>query len=97
MKRADSYRKACRRLNNFSSTSAIVAALISPTITELILTCDSKPAKQVLHGLAKQLADVSYRDVIQNAGTKTLIPWLGMIGLMLYYSYPIYAHPKTHT
>ena len=79
-KRADSYHKACRVLNNFSSTSAIVTALISPTITELTLTCDSWPVKQVLHGLAAELADISYRHVIQNAGTKTLIPWLGTIG-----------------
>ena len=79
-KRADSYHKACRKLNNFSSTSAIVAALISPSITELILTCDSRSAKQVLHELATELADVSYRHVIQNAGMKTLIPWLGTIG-----------------
>ena len=72
-------------MHNFSSTSAIVTSLISPTITELTFTCDSKPAKQVLHGLAKELADVSYRDVIQNEGTKQLIPWLGTIGVMLYY------------
>ena len=80
MKRADSYHKACRKLNNFSSTSAIVTALISPTITDLTLTCDRWPAKQVLHGLATELADISYRHVIQNAGTKTLIPWLGATG-----------------
>ena len=85
MKRADSYRKACRKLNNFSSTSAIVTALTSPTIANLTLTCDSKRAKHVLHGLARQLADVSYRNVIENEETKTLIPWLGMIGLTLYY------------
>ena len=86
-KQADSYHKACRGLNNFSSTSAIVTALISPTITELILTCDSKTAEQVLHGLATELTDESYRNVIRSAGTKQLIPWLGEIGLMLYYHY----------
>ena len=80
MKRADSCHKACRVLNNFSSTSAIVTALISPTINELTLTCDNWPAKQVLHELATELTDVSYRHAIQNAGTKTLIPWLGATG-----------------
>ena len=94
MKQADSYHKACRGLNNFSSTSAIVTALISPTITELTLTCDSKTAKQVLHGLATELADDSYRNVIQSAGTKQLIPWLGKIGLMLYYHY---LTPNAHS
>ena len=84
-KQADSYHKACRKLNNFSSTAAIVTALISPTINELTLTCDNKPARQVLHGLATELTDDSYRNVIQRAGTKQLIPWLGKIGLMLYY------------
>ena len=83
--RADSYRKACRKLHNFSSTSAIVTTLLSPTIAKLTLTRDSKQAKQVLYGLGKQLADISYRDVIQNEGTKRLIPWLGTIGLMHYY------------
>ena len=87
MKRADSFCKACRKLHNFSSTSAIVTTLLSPTIAKLTLTCDSKPAKQFLHGLVKQLADVSYRSVIENEGTKQLIPWLGKIGLILYYHY----------
>ena len=87
MKRADSFCKACRKLHNFSSTSAIVTTLLSPSIAKLILTCDSKPAKQVLLGLAKQLAGVSYRNVIENEGTKQLIPWLGKIGLILYYHY----------
>ena len=62
-----------------------MTTLISPAIAKLTLTCNSKPAKQVLHGLARQLADVSYRNVIENEETKTLIPWLGMIGLTLYY------------
>jgi len=68
--------QACRKLNNFSSTSAIVTTLLSPNITNLPLTCDNKTVKQVLHGLAKELSDVSYRSVIQKAGTKQLIPWL---------------------
>jgi hypothetical protein len=84
---ADPDPKACRKLNNFSSTSAIVTTLISPSIAKLTLTCDSRPAKQVLIALAKELSDGSYRNVIQNAETKRLIPWLGAIGLMLYCHY----------
>jgi hypothetical protein len=68
--------QACRKLNNFSSTSAIVTTLISPTITKLTLTRDSKSAKEVLNALAHELSDDSYRMVIQNAETKRLIPWL---------------------
>ncbi len=88
---ADRHHKACRRLNNFSSTSAIVTALQSPTITSLTLTCESKAAKQVLHELAKELTltDGSYRNIIRNAATKELIPWLGTIGLMFNHHYLI--------
>ncbi|KAH9029102.1 hypothetical protein EDB85DRAFT_1555024 [Lactarius pseudohatsudake] len=70
--------QACRKLNNFSSTSAIVTALLSPTITGLALTCESRATKQVLHGLAKELTstDGSYRRVIRSTATKELIPWL---------------------
>ncbi|KAF8266619.1 hypothetical protein EI94DRAFT_1786854 [Lactarius quietus] len=68
--------QACRKQHNFSSTSAIVTTLLSPAISNLTLTCDNKTAKQVLHGLAKDLSDVSYRNVIHNTGTKQLIPWL---------------------
>ncbi|KAH9057641.1 ras guanine nucleotide exchange factor domain-containing protein [Lactarius vividus] len=70
--------QACRKLNNFSSTSAIVTALLSPTITNLALTCESRATKQSLHGLAKELTptDGSYRNMIRNAATKELIPWL---------------------
>jgi hypothetical protein len=85
--RADCRYKACRMLNNFSSTSAIVTTLLSPNITSLPLTCDNKTANQVLHGLAKELSDASYRNVIQKAGTKQLIPWLGTIGLKLDHHY----------
>ncbi|KAH9039390.1 hypothetical protein EDB84DRAFT_1436992 [Lactarius hengduanensis] len=74
--------QACRKLNNFSSTSAIVTALLSPTITGLALTCESRATKQVLHGLAKELTstDGSYRNVIRSTATKELIPWLSTIG-----------------
>ncbi|KAH9057103.1 hypothetical protein EDB83DRAFT_2316074 [Lactarius deliciosus] len=70
--------QACRKLNNFSSTSAIVTALLSPTITGLTLTCESRATKQILHGLTKELTptDGSYRNVIRNTATKELIPWL---------------------
>ncbi|KAH8980822.1 hypothetical protein EDB86DRAFT_3087571 [Lactarius hatsudake] len=70
--------QACRKLNNFSSTSAIVTALLSPTITGLALTCESRATKQILHGLAKELTskDGSYRNVIRSTATKELIPWL---------------------
>ena len=87
MKRAESYLKACRKLHNFSSSSAILTALISSTITKLPLTCGSRPAKQVLRGLAREVADVSYQQVMQYEGTKQLIPWLCTIDLMLYYYY----------
>ena len=89
MIRADDRHKECRDLKNFSSTSAIVTALSSPTIKCLTLTCESKTAKQILHQLAEELSPTggSYRDVIQNAGTKELIPWLGTIGLFLYRRY----------
>ncbi|KAF8273843.1 hypothetical protein EI94DRAFT_1715048 [Lactarius quietus] len=68
--------QAFRKLNNFSSTSAIVTTLSSPPISNLKLTCDSKTANQVLHRLAKDISDISYRNVIHNTGTKQLIPWL---------------------
>jgi serine/threonine protein kinase len=69
--------EACRGLNNFSSTSAIVIALMSPIVTALVLTCESR-AKQVLYGLAKDLTptDGVYQNTLQKAGTKDLIPWL---------------------
>ncbi|KAI9457793.1 hypothetical protein BJY52DRAFT_1223704 [Lactarius psammicola] len=78
MIRADSHHKACRKLNNFSSMSAIVTALTSPTITSLALTCETRAAKQALPELVKELTqtDGSYRNVIRKAATKELIPWL---------------------
>src|SRR6266404_89345 len=89
--RADCYHKACRRLNNFSSTDAIVTALSSSTITDLVLTCEceSKATRQALNRLIKELAptDGSYRNTIHRAATKELIPWLGMIGLIPHCQY----------
>jgi hypothetical protein len=66
-------------MNNLSSTAAIVIALTSPIITELVLTCESK-AKQILNHLAKELTltDDAYQITLQQAG-KDLIPWLGMV------------------
>jgi hypothetical protein len=67
-------------MNNFSSTAAIVIALMSPTITALALTCESR-AKQVLHALARELmpTDGMYKRTLQQAMPNDLIPWLGMI------------------
>jgi hypothetical protein len=68
-------------MNNFSSAAAIVIALTSPVITSLTLTCESK-AKPILHALARDLApaDGTYENMLQQATTKDLIPWLGMDG-----------------
>jgi hypothetical protein len=94
MIRADDHHKTCRELKNFSSTSAIVTALSSPTITSLALTCESKTAKQILPRLTKELSltDGSYLNVIRNVATKELIPWLGTIDLLPYHRYltPMY-------
>jgi hypothetical protein len=80
-------------LNNFSSISAIMTTLSSPNITNLPLMCENKTANQVLHGLAKELSDTSYRNVIHNAGTKQLIPWLGStVGLILGHHYLSNVH-----
>jgi len=66
-------------MNNISSAAAIVIALTSPVITSLTLTCESK-AKPILHALARDLApaDGAYQNMLQQATTKDLIPWLGM-------------------
>jgi len=72
-------------LNNFSSTSAIVLALMSPLVTALALTCESK-AKPVLYELAKELTptDGVYQDTLQDVGNKDLVPWLGAIDTLLF-------------
>ncbi len=72
-------------MNNFSSTSAIVLALMSPLVTALALTCESK-AKPVLYELAKELTptDGVYQDTLQDVGNKDLVPWLGAIDTLLF-------------
>jgi len=71
--------KACRALNNFSSASAIVLALMSPLVKALALTCESK-AKPDLHALAKELTptDGVYQNTLQKVATRDLIPWLDL-------------------
>jgi len=71
--------KACRALNDFSSTSAIVVALMSQIVTVLALTCESK-AKQVLYALAKELTptDGVYQSTLKSVATNDLIPWLDL-------------------
>lgn len=68
----------CHKLNNFSSTSAIVTALSSPTITRLVLTCESKGAERVLRSLDNQFepTDDPYRRVIPTTKELTGIPSL---------------------
>ncbi|KAI9508854.1 ras guanine nucleotide exchange factor domain-containing protein [Russula earlei] len=69
--------QACRNLNNFSSTSAIVTALMSSVITTLPLTSESK-ANSVLHTLAGELTPTNgaYQNTLEQVATKDLIPWL---------------------
>ncbi|KAF8497030.1 ras guanine nucleotide exchange factor domain-containing protein [Russula emetica] len=71
--------KACRALNNFSSTSAIVLALMSPLVAALARTCESK-AKSDLHALAKELTptDGVYESTLEKVATRDLIPWLDL-------------------
>jgi hypothetical protein len=72
--------KECRRLYNFSSTSAIVIALMSPMIKALTFTCESK-AKPMLYALAQDLtpADGMYHNTLGKVATKDVIPWLGTV------------------
>ena len=74
-------------MNNFSSTSAIVLALMSPLVTALTLTCESK-ANPDLYALAQELtpADGAYQKTLQNVTTSDLIPWLGTIDTPTFYS-----------
>jgi hypothetical protein len=67
-------------LKNFSSTSAIVLALMSPLVTALAFTCESK-AKLDLYALAKELTptDGVYQNTLQKVATRDAIPWLGTI------------------
>ncbi|KAF8496698.1 ras guanine nucleotide exchange factor domain-containing protein [Russula emetica] len=73
----------CRKSQNFSSMSAIVAALQS--LSQLILTCDiglTKNEKQLLAQLGDILAPESdhlaYRQAIQNIKSPIAIPWFAV-------------------
>ena len=70
-------------MNNFSTTSAIVLALMSPLVKALALTCESR-AKLDLYTLAKELTprDGVYQNTLQKVATRDLIPWLGMIDML---------------
>ncbi|KAI0295807.1 hypothetical protein BC826DRAFT_1007721 [Russula brevipes] len=67
----------CGTMNNFSSASAIVTALMSPMVTKLVLTCESK-AKKILHKLDKDLTPTNgaYYNTLHQAESKEVIPWL---------------------
>ena len=81
--RADTAHQECKSMNNFSSASAIVNALVSPKVAMLVLACESR-ATQIIHTLNRDLAPMTgaYFDTLRHAGTKELIPWLGMVGLL---------------
>ncbi len=87
----DLVHQECKGLNDFSSASAIVSALMSPKIAILVLPCE-KQAVQIIHTLNRDLASSSgaYYDTLRQAKTKKLIPWLGIIG-----SLPISCHHLT--
>jgi hypothetical protein len=70
-------------LNNFSSTSAIVLALMSPLVTALALTCESK-AKPDLYTLEKELTptDGAYQNTLQKVAARGVIPWLGTTDIL---------------
>jgi hypothetical protein len=72
----------CRKSQNFSSMSAIVAALQS--IPQLILTREIKLTKserqllpQIDEILAPQADHRAYRKVLRNINSPFAIPWLG--------------------
>jgi len=67
-------------MNNFSPASAIVTALMSPKVAMLFLACESQ-AMQIIHMLNRDPAPTSgaYYETLRQAGTKELIPWLGMV------------------
>jgi hypothetical protein len=70
-------------MNNFSSASAIVTALMSPKVAMLVLVCNSESkVAQIINTLNRDLAPESgaYHDTLRQVGTKELIPWLGMVG-----------------
>ncbi|KAI0295809.1 hypothetical protein BC826DRAFT_1007733 [Russula brevipes] len=69
--------QVCLDMNDFSSTAAIVAALMSPMVSKLVLTCESKAKKRLLK-LDRDLTPTNgaYQDTLNQAETNNLIPWL---------------------
>lgn len=70
-------------MNDFSSASAILTALMSPKVAMLVLGCE-KQAMQAINTLHGDLAQSSsaYYDTLRQTGTKELIPWLGTYHLV---------------
>ncbi|KAI0262880.1 hypothetical protein BC834DRAFT_939214, partial [Gloeopeniophorella convolvens] len=81
----------CRKQQNFSSMSAIVAALQSATLAssasaQLVLTRESKLTKNSERQLLRRLDDLldpqgdhrAYRDALEAAGSPHAIPWLAV-------------------
>ena len=76
------YSQECRKSHNFSSMSAIVAALQS--IPQLILTRETKLTKsekrllsQLHEILAPQGDHQAYREALQSSESPFIVPWLG--------------------
>ena len=67
-------------MNNFSSTSAIVLALMSPLVKALALTCAESKALGDLYALAKELTptDGPYQNTSQKVATRDLIEALSL-------------------
>lgn len=89
-------------MNNFSSASAIVTALMSPKVAMLVLACNSESkVAQIVHTLNRDLAPESgaYYDALRQAGTKALIPWLGMVDPLMssYHLTATFADPYLTT
>jgi len=78
--RVDLAHKECRAMNDFSSASAIVTALMSPKVAMLVLACEEQTT-QIINTLNRDLSQSSgaYYDTLRQTGTKELIPWLGII------------------
>lgn len=78
--KVDLAHKECRAVNDFSSASAIVVALMSPKVAMLVLACEEQTT-QIINTLNRDLAQSSgaYYDTLRQTGTKELIPWLGII------------------
>ena len=52
---------------------------MSPLVTALVLTCESKAKPDHLYKLAKELTPIDdvYQNALQKVGTREVIPWLG--------------------